>query len=351
LNLPQAHSLVKIIRSVFNIAAPQVGLITETNVPHEENIKYFGEPLVDVEPSDIPPSGDEAQLVYQFSLAPLILHSFNSGDVSVLTKWVRTLSVPYQNTAFFNFIASHDGIGVMPAKGLLTDTEINALVAKTKLHGGEVSYKTNSDGSKSVYELNITLYDALNNPVDENPQVDIKRFIASQTIMLSVAGVPGIYIHSLFGSRNCHSCVESTGRARSINREKFVMGELLGILDEDGNIHRMVFIGYKKLLSIRQTHPSFDPSGPQKVFNNNRHVFTLLRSAALQQEHILCLVNVSPQQQEVHINLNELGLSNVNTFTDLLGDQSFHLDSGQLDLVIEGFQTMWLIAGESIGKN
>ena len=351
LNLPQAHSLVKIFRSVFNIATPQVGLITETNVPHKENIKYFGEPLADGELSDIPPSGDEAQLVYQFSLAPLILHSFNASDVSVLTKWVRTLSVPYQNAAFFNFIASHDGIGVMPAKGLLTDTEINALVAKTKLHGGEVSHKTNSDGSKSVYELNITLYDALNNPEDENPEVDVKRFLASQAIMLSLAGVPGIYIHSLFGSRNCHSCVESTSRARSINREKFVLSELLDILDDDENIHRNVFFGYQKLLSIRQSHPSFNPSGPQKVFDNNRHVFTLLRSAARQQEHILCLINVSPQQQEVHIDLNELGLSNVNTFSDLLGDQSFHLDSGQLDLVIKGFQTMWLIAGESIGNN
>ncbi len=351
LNLPQAHSLVKIFRSVFNIAAPQVGLITETNVPHEENIKYFGEPLVDVEPGDIPPSGDEAQLVYQFSLAPLILHSFNSGDVSVLNGWVRTLSVPYQNAAFFNFIASHDGIGVMPAKGLLTDAEIDALVAKTKLHGGEVSNKTNSDGSKSVYELNITLYDALNNPVDENPEVDVKRFLASQAIMLSLAGVPGIYIHSLFGSRNCQSCVESTGRTRSINREKFVMGELLGILDEDENIHRMVFFGYKKLLSIRRTHPAFNPSGFQKVLDNNQHVFTLLRSGMQQQEHILCLVNVSPQQQEVHIGLNELELSNVTTFTDLLENQPFLINSGQLNLVVKGFQTMWLLAEESIENN
>jgi len=166
-----------------------------------------------------------------------------------------------------------------------------------------------------------------------------------------LAGVPGIYIHSLFGSRNCHSCVEDTGRARSINREKFVLSELTDILSNDENIHANVFSGYQKLLSIRQSHPSFNPSGPQKVFDNNRLVFTLLRSAAQQQEHILCLVNVSPQQEEVHIDRDELGLSKINTFTDLLEDQSYHFDSGQLDLVIEGFQTMWLIAGESIRKN
>ena len=350
LNLPQAHSLVKIFRSVFNIAAPQVGLITETNVPHEENIKYFGEPSIDIEQTDIPPSGDEAQLVYQFSLAPLILHSFNSGDVTALTKWVRTLNVPYQNAAFFNFIASHDGIGVMPAKGLLKSSEIDALVARTKSHGGEVSYKTNSDGSKSVYELNITLYDALNNPMDEDPEDDVQRFLASQALMLSLAGVPGIYIHSLFGSRNCYSCVEDTGRARSINREKFVLSELTDILSNGESIHANVFNGYQKLLTIRQSHPSFNPSGPQKVFDHNRHVFTLLRSASQQQEHILCLVNVSSQQQEVHIDRDELGLSKINIFLDLLEDQSYHFDSGQLALVIKGFQTMWLIAGELTGK-
>ena len=191
---------MKIIRGVLNIAAPQAGIITETNVPHEENIKYFGEPVEGKNLKGKPLNGDEAQMVYQFSLAPLILHSFICGDITALTKWVRTLKVPYQNTTYCNFIASHDGIGVTPAKGLLSDDEIKALVDRALSHGGEVSYKTNSDGSKSVYELNITLFDALNNPAQENSDVDVKRFLATQAIMLSLAGVPGIYIHSLFGS-------------------------------------------------------------------------------------------------------------------------------------------------------
>ncbi len=348
LNLPQAHSLVKIFRSVMNIAAPQVGLITETNVPHEENIKYFGEPFAENDPSDQPQDGDEAQMVYQFSLAPLILHSFYSSDVSVLTNWVHTLSIPFHNTAFFNFIASHDGIGVTPAKGLLTEAEIDALVETTKLHSGEASYKTNSDGSKSVYELNITLYDALNDPQNPNSEFDVKRFLASQAIMLSLAGVPGIYIHSLFGSRNCYSCVEDTGRTRSINREKFSVSELLENLDDDKNIHSLVFSGYKQLLSIRRSHPAFNPNAPQKVLDSNKHVFTLLRSGVMQQEHILCLVNVSPQHHAVQIDLDKLGLLNTKTFTDLIGGHAFSPISGKLDLDIMGFQSMWLLAGDSI---
>jgi sucrose phosphorylase len=351
LNLPQAHSIVKIIRSVMNLAASQVGIITETNVPHEENIKYFGDSL-EANDLDVKPfNGDEAQLVYQFSLASLILHSFNSADITALSRWTDALSVPYQNSSFFNFIASHDGIGVMPAKGLLTDGEINALIDKTILHGGEVSYKTNSDGSKSVYELNITLYDALNNPSAENPDTDVKRFLASQAIMLSLAGVPGIYIHSLFGSRNCSSCVEETGRARSINREKFQLNDLRERLDDPDNIHSKVFSGYKQLLKIRQSHPAFHPGAPQRVLESNQQVFTLLRSDLDHSEHILCLVNVSNNKQKIEIDLNYLEILSSNSLRDLISDKPIAPVKGKIKLILEGFQVMWLFTRNPSSSN
>jgi sucrose phosphorylase len=343
LNLPQAHSLVKIVRGVLNIAAPQTGIITETNVPHEDNIKYFGEPLEDKNFKGKPLNGDEAQMVYQFSLAPLILHTFICGNVTVLSEWAHTLNVPYRNTTYFNFIASHDGIGVMPAKGLLTDDEIKTLVDRTILHGGEVSDKTNSDGSKSVYELNITLFDALNNPVQENPDLDVKRFLASQAIMLSLAGVPGIYIHSLFGSRNCISCVNDTGRARSINREKFDYNKLRSRLDDHENIHTKVFLGYKELLRIRRNQPAFHPGAPQRVLKSNQHVFTILRSDLNQRTHILCLVNVSSEDKEVMIDLIPLGIPYADSFLDLLDDKSYASDKGKITMVMEAFQIMWLL--------
>lgn len=342
LNLPQAHSIVKILRGIFNIAAPKTGIITETNVPHDENIKYFGAP------SGRSNSGDEAQMVYQFSLAPLVLHSFNSEDVSALNQWVHTLRVPYQDTAFFNFIASHDGIGVMPAKGLLTDDDIQDLVDRTLLHGGEASYKTNSDGTKSVYELNITFYDALNNPTEENPELDAKRFIASQVIMLSLAGVPGIYVHSLFGSRNCHSCRQETGRARSLNREKFRLDELRISLDNQENSYAKIFNEYKRLLLIRKNQPAFHPAAQQRVIRSQRHVFTLLRSQNENPAHIICLVNVSSQEQQVKIDLTSLGLDGLESFYELISEQSILARNGWLYLNLEGYQVMWLSSSNPI---
>lgn len=351
LNLPQAHSLVKILRSVINLAAPSTGLITETNVPHDENIKYFGDPAPGEKINGKPQSGDEAQLVYQFSLAPLVLHTFYSKDVTVLTNWVKTLQVPYQDSAFFNFIASHDGIGVTPAKDLLSDGQINELVQRTLQHGGEASYKTNPDGTESVYELNITLYDALNNPAESNPEIDVKRFIASQVIMLSLAGIPGIYIHSLFGSRNCYSCRKETGRARSINREKFELESLKSRLNEPENIHSTIFERYKRLLMIRKQQAAFHPAADQQVIQNHSEVFILLRANAEKNSVILCLVNASPSEQLLELSLDIAGLDKYSEFQDLLSEKYFPSQDGNLHLKLGAYQAMWLSARTSIGNN
>lgn len=336
IHLPQTHRVVKLLRAVLDAAAPHVVLITETNVPHQENVQYFGDPL---------PAGnrtDEAQMVYQFSLAPLVLHAFQSEQARTLMNWVSTLEMPHPGTTFFNFIASHDGIGVRPAEGLLAPSEIQALVERTLAHGGLVSYRANPDGSKSVYELNITLYDALNNPHEPDDEKDIQRFIASQVIMLSLAGVPGIYFHSLIGSRNCHSCVERSGLARSINREKFDRKQLEENLSNPNTIQSRVFHAYLHLLKLRQSHPAFHPSAAQKTLLINDHVFSLLRVAARAEESILCLINVSPNPQQIALQPSAWQTSSVPAFQDLISGGNFEVHENSLNLNLMGYQAMWL---------
>jgi glucosylglycerate phosphorylase len=336
LHLPETHSVVKLMRAVMDSVAPSVLLITETNVPHEDNISYFGELL----PGAL--RTDEAQMVYQFPLAPLILHTFHQANTRALTSWAASLSTPSPGTTFFNFIASHDGIGVNPARGLLAEAEIQSLVERTKEHGGQVSYKTNPDGSKSVYELNITLYDALNDPGFPQDEVDIPRFMASQVIMLSLAGVPGIYVHSLLGSRNCQSCVEVSGRARSINREKFQRAELEAELSKPGSRRQQTVTRYQRLLRLRMEQPAFNPSGQQQVLDLSDAVFALLRTSIDGKEKILCLVSVSPLQQEIALDLGELGLVSSSEWWDLIGEQVYRVDQGSLTVALDPYQAVWL---------
>lgn len=209
IHLPQTHTIVKLIRAILAEVAPHVKLITETNVPHEENVSYFGN------------GKDEAHLVYNFALPPLVLHTFHTGSCEALSRWASALQPPSKEATFLNFLASHDGIGIGGARGILSDAEIAAMIEKVIAHGGLVSYRSNPDGSQSPYELNINYFDALSDPkADEPIEIQIDRFIAAHAILLTLAGLPGIYFHSMFGSRSWFEGVRQNGHKRAINRQK-----------------------------------------------------------------------------------------------------------------------------------
>jgi glycosidase len=336
IHLPQTHALVKLIRAVFDLVAPGVLLITETNVPHQENISYFGELLPKTNRTD------EAQMVYQFSLAPLILHTFRTGDASAISGWATQLKTPSPACTFFNFIASHDGVGVRPAEGILSPIEIEALVSQTLKHGGEVSYKTNSDGTKSAYELNITLYDMLNDPAKPNLENDVRRFLASQVIMLSMEGVPGIYFHSLVGARNCQPCYQQTGRARSINRQKLTLEELQQQLNDPDGHAKLVLDGYSHLLNQRRQCAAFHPQASQIILRINRRIFSLLRTSQDGSATVLCLINVSIEAVSINLQVAEISLPRCNEWADLIANQVYKTTNGDISLNLEPYQSMWL---------
>ena len=334
INLPQTHAVVRLLRVVLDIAAPQVLLMTETNIPHAQNIAYFGNPIPGTTRTD------EAQLVYQFSLAPLLLHTFRIGNCSVLQDWVSTLNAPAPGATFFNFTASHDGIGLQPAQGLLEASDLQALIDQTLVRGGQVSYKTNLQGKQSVYELNITWYDALNDPGQPIPELDQARFFASQVIMLSLAGVPGIYFHSLLGSSSCQTCFDESGHPRSLNRQKLPLAALETRLQDPDSRASRILHAYKRLLTIRSQQPAFHPAAPQQVLDLGGAVFGLIRRPETGSEPLLCLVNVTPQIQSVLIDPQILDLP----FTFLLYDLINERTSLPGKLVLEPYETLWLVA-------
>ena len=336
IHLPQTHAVVKLFRAILDLVAPSVLLITETNVPHEENISYFGKYLSEIQRSD------EAQLVYQFPLAPLVLHTFLTGNSTHLTDWAEGLPALPPGMAFFNFTASHDGIGVRPAEGLLQPDEVQALIQSALAHGGQVSYRTNPDGSQSAYELNITWYDALNDPADPEPELDVQRFLASQAIMLALAGVPGIYVHSLLGSRNCLDCLAETGRARSINREKFALAQLEEELNDPDSLKSRVLTGYHHLLDVRRRQSSFHPAAQQLVLKAGAEVFIVLRIAE-DGSSLICITNVTASPLEIEIKPSEHGLPPNTTWVDQLSSKSF-LAQNLLTIDLTPYQSRWLKA-------
>jgi len=336
IHLPQTHQVVKLLRAVLDAVAPHVLLITETNVPHEDNISYFGKPLGDTGMTD------EAQMVYQFPLAPLVMHSILTGDARVISQWAAGLETPAQHATFFNFTASHDGIGVMPARGLLSEADIQNLVDATLAHGGRVSHKTNADGSRSVYELNVSYFDALSDPkADEPLQLQVQRFMVGQAMMLALAGVPGIYVHSVLGSRSWHQGVVETGRARSINREKLECDVLERELADPRTLRHRVFHAYRALLQARTSQRAFHPEGPQRVVALHDAVFALLRTSPDGEDHALCMHNVSPVVVEVELLPSTLHAP-FGPWRDLLGGSELVLAASGAKLQLEPYGVAWL---------
>ncbi|NKQ34543.1 MAG: DUF3459 domain-containing protein [Chloroflexi bacterium] len=329
LHRPQTHEIIRLMRTVLDIAAPQVSLITETNVPHKDNIAYFGN------------GRNEAQMVYNFSLPPLTLHAFHTGNAETLSQWAATLTLPSAQAAFFNFLASHDGIGVQPAKGLLSAAAVADMAARVEALGGYVSYKTNGDKSQSAYELNINFLDALGDPdrPDEPAEWLARRFLAAQAIMLALRGVPGIYFHSLFGSRNWREGVEMTGQKRAINRQKLQRGQLEQELADPHSLRHHVFASYQKLLAARTADPAFHPNGGQEVVACDTAVFALWRISPDGRSRVLCLQNVSDQAHDL-----ALPAPNTTNMIDLLGSGEYVVTQAALHLTIPPFGVFWLKA-------
>ncbi len=337
IHLEQTHRVVKLFRAVFEEVAPWVIIITETNVPHKENISYFGNGY------------DEAQMVYQFSLPPLVLDAFRRGEANHLRDWASTLTSIEGDVTFFNFLASHDGVGLLPAHGILTDEELNGLVELSKSRGGLVSYKATPNGN-IPYELNITYFDGI---VDdsESDDIKVKKFLASQSIMLELKGIPGIYIHSLLGTRNYTEGVKITGVNRTINRKKFKLTELERELSNRNSLVRRVFDGYLMMLKVRNKEKAFDPLSPQKVLTTNGPVFAVFRGEGA--EGVLCLNNTSGGDIEVRLSLSELNEIASNfipsdfdtiSFVDILSDRRLSMvkNGDDLSIGLGGFETLWL---------
>lgn len=332
LHRPQTHAIIQLMRAVLDEVAPHVLLITETNVPHADNISYFGD------------GAHEAQLVYNFALPPLVLHSFAAGNTVKLTRWAQSLALTSDRVTFFNFLASHDGIGLNPARGILSDAEIDALVKRALEHGGFISSKEMPDGSQAPYELNINYLDALSNPTEGEPaERAARKFLAAHAILLSLQGVPGIYFHSLFGSRGDRAGADASGLKRRINRQKLDRAQLEGELGSAASLRARIFGGLKELLQVRRRQSAFHPQAAQRVLGGDERLFAVRRISPDGKEWLLCLHNVSSEPVSIASLVAATG--DAQTWTDLLTGCRY--EPGSADAAntrLEGFQTLWLRA-------
>ncbi len=326
IHLQQTHEIIKLLRTLIEHHSPNAIIICENNVPNRENLTYFG-------------NANEAHVIYNFSLPPLLVHTLLSGDCRHLKTWMMSMPPAQNGTAYLNFIASHDGIGLRPLDGLLSDEERQQIVDKAQEFGGRVTFRRAREGYDKPYELNIALYDILKGTIaDGEDEFGFARFICAHTIMLALEGIPAIYIQSLFGSRNDHNRVEHTGRARSINRHIWEAGQLEESLANEDSHHGKIFKELTRLIKIRRAQPAFHPNATQFTMHLGTEVFAFWRQSINRDQSIFCLSNVT--NQERIINLADINLIGTDEWNDLISGDVYS-DLGD-QLCLKPYQSVWI---------
>ncbi|MEK7751176.1 MAG: alpha-amylase family glycosyl hydrolase [Acidobacteriota bacterium] len=338
-NLEQTHEIIRLFRDVLDVAAPHVALVTETNVPHAENIAYFGD------------GTNEAQMVYNFALPPLVLHAFYREDASRLSQWVRELEYPVAATTYLNVLDTHDGIGLPGVADILPPEELEYLIGQARQHGAFISYRHGERGGQVPYEINSTWYSALNmDNSGEERAFQVKRFVASRSIALALRGVPGIYFHGLIGSRNDIQLALRTRAKRDVNRAVLDEALLMRNLAEPGSKLNLINDQLGRLLEMRGRHRAFHPKGAQRVHLLSPQIFAVLRVSPGGEERILALTNVTAKPCSLEVPLEEIGVTESNWY-DLAGGRGWMAADGKLGVRLQPYDVMWLAPFSELERN
>ncbi len=327
-HLPRTHAVVRLLRAIMDALCPWVMIVTETNVPHEQNISYLGN------------GSNEAHMVYNFTLPPLILDAFRRGDAGPLRAWASSLKQPPGATAFLNFLSSHDGIGLVPAKDFLTEEQVEGLVRMTRERGGMVSYRFDAAAcaeKESPYELNATWLDAISDPGEEEG-LRLRKYITSHCIMLSLAGVPAVWANSLIGAPADPGRALQTGNKRAVNRRKFSLEEVEKSLASEGGLQVRVYGGLASCMRARSSRPAFHPQGSQEVLPTDGPLFCLLRTSPDKRDSVLCIHNTGPKRSTLVLEKAALPTILHGPLQDLLGAPPINGTSVSMD----PYQTLWL---------
>ena len=326
INLPEAHDLVRLLRSLIEWVQPDAIIITETNVPNIENLAYFGQ-------------RDEAHCIYNFALPPLLIHTLVEADSSRITRWLMSMPPAILGTTYFNFLASHDGIGLRPVEGLLSEGELDSMIDRLQENGALLSWREHADGTRSVYEVNVSLFDAFKHS-GEAVDGTLDRMILAHAILLGLEGVPAIYLHSFVATNNDLTRVENTGHNRAINRHQWALDELTGLLNDAKSQHARCLQAIKQLIDMRQGQPAFHPNATQFTLNCGRSIFGFWRQSPDRAQSVFCLYNVTPTSTTIAA--ASLNLVGSDSWRDLISGETVDLFSEDPTIELAPYQAVWL---------
>ena len=279
LHRKEVHLIVKILNICLKMIKSSGVLITETNVPENENLSY----LLD---------GNEANLAYNFTLPPLLLEAIYTGKTDLLENWLSNWNELPKNTSLLNFTSSHDGIGLRALEGIMNDDRVHNLLVESEMRGGLVSHRRLSNGEDLPYELNISWWSAMSHNGSDITLFQSERFLLTQVFTLSLKGVPAFYLPSILASPNDLDSFRKTGRRRDLNREKFEASSLLEVLKNFDSPASKNISYLTHIVKVRSRLKAFHPEANMKCISTNIDNCIIIQRG-LDEESIYIFCNMS----------------------------------------------------------
>ena len=325
LNLPQTHELIRLLRALIEHKDPEVLIVTETNIPNRENLAYFG-------------NANEAHVIYNFALPPLLLHGLLTGNNQYLNNWLMSMPPAQDGTTYLNFLASHDGIGLRPVEGILTETETQQVIDTMQDFGGKISWRNLNDTEVRAYEINISLIDALSGTVQGKDEWQIERFLCAHVIMVGLDGIPAFYIHSLLGTPNDEQRMALSANNRAINRHIWDSELLDKTLKDPTSLQAKVLDRMKHIITLRTQQAAFHPNATQYTLHLGEGILAFWRQSRRREQSIFCIHNITNEAREVP--LLSINLIETERWIDLFTGNFFD-DLGS-NLKLAPYQCCWL---------
>ena len=324
IHLSQAHRIVEVLRHLLEATCSEGVVVTETNVPEEENLSYLR-------------SGREAHLAYNFPLPPLLLEAAISGRADLLNRWLcRWPQLPEQ-TGLFNFTACHDGIGLRALEGLMSERRLLQLLIGCEQRGGLISHRRLSNGDEAPYEINISWWSAMADGGIDPAHLQRDRFLMTQLLVLALPGVPAFYLPALLASSNDLGRFRRTGQRRDLNRPQFKAEAVERRLQDPDSDATAVTTALALALQVRQRQPALHPDAEMEVLSEGRSDRVILRRSH-QGKTLVAVHNVTASR--LSLSLSGLGGLGDIVWADCLSGPSEPLSS---QLQLEPYAVHWLI--------
>jgi amylosucrase len=301
-NLPQAHSLLRLIKQCVQVSAPGMALLGEAIVAPKEIMKYFGAGLY---------AAKECDFAYNATHMALQWDALATGDTRVmLAAQHEILQKPY-GTSWITYTRCHDDIGLGYDDYMIQHAGYNAYEHRKFLKDYYSGVQEGSPAKGALFAINPKTQDArisgslaslcgLETAIDNNEahaiEIAIRKILMMQAHSFFIGGIPMLFYGDELGYTNDYSYLNDPGKAydnRWMHRPVIDWKKNKRI-DEEGTVEERMFSGTKRLISIRkQLEMVSDLKNLTWLPPHNIHVAGYLRTH--NDSKLYCVFNFSAQ--------------------------------------------------------